>query len=166
MRPAAFTLVELLLVLALVSMILLIGLPAFQNMLQNPLQQEVNHTTGLIRLLRNEAVLTNTRYQLMVDLKQNRFFVQRQDDLGSFETVQDPREMRPHRLPRGMELQDLVLLGRTFRNDEPDPIPIVVDASGYVDPYMLHFSYGGEDYTLRGSGFTGKLELVKGHVDE
>jgi len=165
-RPRGFTLIELLLVLALASMILLIGLPAFQNMLQSPLQQEVNHATGLIRLLRNEAVLTNTRYRLMVDLKHNRYFVQRQDDLGTFETVADPRELRPHPLPRRMELEDLVLLGRTYRTDETEPIPIVVDASGYVDPFLLHFSYDGTEHTLRGSGFTGRLELVDGHVDE
>ena len=163
---AAFTLVELLLVLALLSVVMLIGLPAFQSLLQSTLQREVNHATGVIRLLRNEAVLTNTRYRLMLNLKENRYFVERQDDLGRFATVEDLRELRPHKFPRELQVQDLVLLGRTFHTDEAEPVPILVDASGYVDPFLLHFTHDGSDYTLRGSGFTGRLELLTGHVDE
>ena len=157
---------ELMLVLALLGVVMLIALPAFQNLLQGALQLEVNRITGVIRLLRNEAVLTNTRYRLMLSLKDNRYFVERQDELGSYETVQDPQELRPYSFPSGWQTQKLLLLGRIFRNDEPEPVPVLVDSSGYVDPFLLHFTQGGEDYSLRVSGFTGRVELVNGYVDK
>jgi prepilin-type N-terminal cleavage/methylation domain-containing protein len=163
---AAFTLIELLLVLALMSVVLLIGLPAFQSLLQSSLQQEVNHLTGVIRLLRNEAVLTNTRYRIMLNLKDGRYSVERQNDAGTYDVVKDPRELAPHSFPSAMTVQDLVLLGRTYKTDEPDPLPIIVDSSGYVDPFLLHFSLDDKSYTLRVAGFTGRVELVDGHVDE
>jgi len=164
-HPAGFTLMELMLVLALLGMVMLIALPAFQSLLQSSLQQEVNHISGVIRLLRNEAVLTNTRYRLMMDLKRSRYSVERQDEYGSYQPVSDPRELAPHGFPRQLELEDLVLLGRTYEPDEPDPLPIVVDASGYVDPFLLRFTVADEPYTLRVSGFAGQVELVPGHVE-
>ena len=157
---------ELMLVLALLGVVMLIALPAFQNLLQSTLQQEVNRITGVIRLMRNEAVLTNTRYRLMLSLKDNRYFVERQDDLGSYETVKDPKVLSPHRFPADWQSEELLLLGRIFRNDEPDPVPVVVDSSGYVDPFLLHFTQAGENYSLRVSGFTGRVELVNGYVDK
>jgi hypothetical protein len=153
-------------VLALLSVVMLLALPAFQNLLQSSLQQEVNHLSGVIRLLRNEAVLSNTRYRLMLNLKGNAYAVERQDEQGSYVKVSDPRVLAPHRFPAALQVQALLLLGRTYRTDEPDPLPIIVDASGYVDPFLLQFTHDGADYTLRCSGFTGRLELVSGHVDK
>ncbi|HKI98336.1 MAG TPA: prepilin-type N-terminal cleavage/methylation domain-containing protein [bacterium] len=167
-RPAAaggFTLIELLLVMALMAVVLVIALPAFQSLLQSTLQQEVNHTTGVIRLLRNEAVLSNTRYRLMLNVKGSRYSIERQNELGTYDPVQEPRELAPHRFPSGMVVQDLVLLGHTYDTHEADPVPIVIDASGYVDPFLLHFRLDDKDYTLRISGFTGRVELLDGHVD-
>jgi type II secretory pathway pseudopilin PulG len=156
---------ELMLVLALLAVLMLIALPAFQSLLQSSLQQEVNHLSGVIRLLRNEAVLTNTRYRLLLDLKRSGYSVERQDEFGSYEPVHQPRELAPHAFPPAVELEDLVLLGRTYEPDEPEPLPIVVDASGYVDPFLLRFTVADEPYTLRVSGFTGRVELVTGHVE-
>lgn len=164
--PAGFTLVELMIVLGLLVVLMFLAVPTFQNLLQSSLQQEVNRFTGVIRLLRNEAVLTNTRYRLMVDLKESGYFVERQDDLGGYDKVQDPRELSPHQLPAGIELRDLVLLGHLYRTDEPEPLPVVVDASGYIDPLLLHFTYDDAEYTLRVTGFTGRVELLEGYVEE
>jgi len=156
---------ELLLVLALLSVLMLIALPAFQNLLQSSLQQEINRVSGVIRLLRNEAVLTNTRYRLMLELKENRYFVERQDDVGVYEKVEDPKVLNPHRFPASLQVQHLLLLGRVYDTDETEAVPILVDSSGYIDPFLLQFKQDGTDYTLRVSGFTGRVELVTGYVE-
>ena len=156
---------ELLLVLSLLSVLMLIALPAFQNLLQSSLQQEINRISGVIRLLRNEAVLTNTRYRLMFQLKDNRYFVERQDEVGLYVKVEDPKVLAPHRFPGGLQVQHLLLLGHVYDPDEPDPVPILVDSSGYIDPFLLQFKLGDTDYTLRVSGFTGRVELVTGYVE-
>ena len=157
---------ELLLVLALLSVVMLIALPAFQNLLQSSLQQEINRISGVIRLMRNEAVLTNTRYRLMIALKENRYSVERQDRTGLYVKLDDPRQLAPHRFPSGMQVQHLLLLGHVYDTDENDPVPILVDSSGYVDPFLLQFTLGGADYTLRVTGFTGRVQLVTGYVEQ
>lgn len=163
-RGRGFTLVELLLVLSLMAVIMLFALPSFQNLLQGTLQQEAGRLAGVIRLLRNEAVLTHTTYRLMLDLKGGRYFVQQQDAEGSYHEIADPRVLAAHTLPRDLRLVDLTLLGRTYRTDETEPLPVLVDPSGYLDPFLLRFTHGDEDYTLRVAGFTGRVELVPGHV--
>lgn len=164
-RPAGFTLIELMLVLVLTAIVLLVAMPAFQSLLEGTLEREVNRLTGVIRMLRNEAVLSNTRYRIMLDVKQNRYSVEKQNEFGTFDELSEPRELAPHHFPSGMKLQDLVLLGHTYDTDQADPVPIVVDASGYVDPFLLHFTDDSKPYTLRVTGFTGHIELVKGHVE-
>ena len=156
---------ELLLVLGLVAMLMFLAVPMFQNLLQSTLQQEVNRISGVIRLLRNEAVLTNSRYRLMLALKESRYFVERQLPDGSYETVQDPRVLSPHSFPSDMRLQTLLLLGHIYRADKTEPLPVVVDASGYIDPFLLHFTVADQDYTLRVAGFTGRVELEEGRVE-
>ena len=163
--PAAFTLVELLLVLALMAVVLFLALPTFQNLLQSSLQQEVNRLSGVIRLLRNEAVLGNTRYRLMLELKDNRYFVQRQNPDGSYDRLEEPKVLSPHAFPANLQIEDLVLLGRVYRTDETEPLPVLVDSSGYIDPFLLHFSLDGQDHTLRVAGFTGRVALEEGHAE-
>jgi len=153
------------LVVVLMGVIMLLAVPTFQSLLQTPLQQEVGRLAGVIRLLRNEAVLTRSTYRLMLDLKRARYFVQRQDLEGNYTEVSDPKVLAPHDLPRSLELDDLSLLGRVYKTDEPEPLPVLVDASGYMDPFLLRLTYGDEAYTLRVAGFTGRVELVAGHVD-
>ena len=164
-RPPGFTLVELMLVLGLLMVVMFLAVPTFQGLLQGSLQEEVNRLSGVIRLLRNEAVLTNTRYRLLLDLEQGRYAVERQDVLGGYETVREPRVLSPHDFPPELAVAELELLGRVYRPDEPEPLPVVVDASGYVDPFLLRFTHEDEEYTLRVSGFTGNVELLEGYVD-
>ena len=164
-RPAGFTVVELVLVLMLLGVILLLGIPAFQNLLQNTLQAEAGRLAGVIRLLRNEAVLTRSTYRLLLDLRQGAYSVQRLDDAGAYRDVTDPRVLAPHALPTQVKVVALTLLGRTYRPDEPEPLPVQVDSSGYLDPFLLWLTHGDEDFTLRVSGFTGKVELLDGHVE-
>jgi len=162
---AGFTLIELLLVLGLLSVMMLIALPAFQNLLQSSLQQEVNRFSGVLRLMRNEAVLTNTRYRLMIGLKENRYSVERQDDTGVYVKIDDPKQLAPHRFQPSLQMQHLLLLGHVYNTDEPEPVPVLVDSSGYVDPFLLQFTQNGSDYTLRVTGFTGRVSLVTGYAE-
>ncbi len=153
------------LVLGLLAVIMFLAVPGFQNLLQGTLQQEVNRLSGVIRLLRNEAVLTNTRYRLMFDLKAGRYFVEQQDEYGAFVRREDPAALRGHAFPEDLALQDVVLFGRIEDEDRAEPLPIVVDGSGYVDPFLLRFTHGGSDYTLRVAGFTGRVTLEEGHAE-
>ncbi len=154
------------LVVGLLAIVMLLALPAFQNLLQGTVQREVNRLAGVIRLLRNEAVLTNSRFRLVLELSEGGYRVEERDAFGDYALREHPDELRPHRFAPGLEVQDVLLLGRVLRADREDTVPIVVDASGYVDPFVLHFTEDGEPYTLRVEGFTGRVSLERGHAEE
>jgi len=163
--PAGITLMELLLVLGLLAMLMLLAVPTFQNLVQGPLDREVNHLSGLIRLLRNEAVLGNRKFRLVFDLERGGYSVEQEDEFGQYAPREEPRMLRPHEFPSVFMLQDAVVFGATFRPDDKKPVPVHIDPSGTIDPFMIHFKIEDVGYTLKVSGFTGKVEMLNGYVD-
>ena len=158
--PRGVILVELIVVLALIGVLLLIVAPNFQRMLQSPLEAETGRLAGMIRALRNEAVLSGARFRLMMDLREQSYFVEMMSQTGEF--IQTDREyLRRRRLPESMELEALELMGDTIRPERNiKPVPIFIDTSGAIDPFTLHLKYQGEGYAFRVRGFTGKVDLL------
>ncbi len=159
------TLVELMVVLLLLSLMAFLAVPAFQNLLQGPLDSEIKRLTGVMRLLRNEAVLTRTRFRLVFDLKRARYTVEERTRSGEFSERKEPKVLRPHQLPASFRLKDVVIYGRVRERKRDAVVPITIDASGFIDPFLLHFSEGGKDWTLKVLGFTGRVALEEGYVD-
>ena len=153
-------------VLGLLALVMFLALPALQNLLEGSLQREVRRLSGVVRLLRNEAVLTNSRFRLMFDLDKGEYRVEQRDEFGDYEQRDDPKELRPHAFPSSFDIKDLVLFGEVSRAEPETVVPIIIDSSGYVDPFLLHFSDGAAEYTLRVTGFTGRIDLVEGYVDQ
>ena len=158
--PRGVILVELVVVIALIGVLLLVTVPNFQRMLQTSLEAETGRLAGMIRALRNEAVLSGARFRLMVDLREQSYFVEMMGQTGEF-IRSDQEYLRLHNLPESMELRALELMGETIRPERDlKPVPIFIDTSGAIDPFTLYFKYQGADYAFRVRGFTGKVELV------
>ena len=161
-----FSLLELLAVLLLMGLLLGIGLPAFQNMLQGGLQREVKRLTGILRLLRNEAVLTRTPFQLIIDLDGHAYRVEEEDPDGELIPRDDPAEFRRHELPSGFELQEFELFGQGGQVIQNGEVGVRVDSSGFMDPFLLRFIFEEKPYTLRVATLAGRLDLEEGHLEE
>lgn len=164
-RPAGITLIELLVVLGLTATMLMLAVPTFQNLLQGTLDREVNRLASVIRMLRNEAVLGNNYFRLMVNLEEQKIYVEKRDLQGNYYELSNPKILRAHTFPSSMTLRDVILFGKVIRPDDKKPVPIRIDPTGYIDPFLLHFKDGSNDYTLRVAGFTGRVKLVSGYVD-
>ncbi len=163
-RLRAFSLLEMLLVLGLLAVLMFITLPALQNLLQGQLTREVNRLTSVIRVLRNEAILTRNTFRLVFDFQANAYSVEQATPSGEFGQRRDPSILAPHRLPTDFKLQDVMLFGDLEHPLSEKPVPVVLDASGFMDPFLLHFVAGGAPYTIRVSGFTAELHLLPGYV--
>lgn len=164
-RPAGITLFELLIVLGLTASVLLMAVPTFQNLLQGALDREVNHLASVIRMLRNDAVLGNNHFRLMLDLQKHKMYVEKRDFQGEYFEISTPKILGSHNFPSSMTLRDVTLFGKIIRPEDKIPVPIRIDPTGYIDPFLLHFKDGSSEYTLRVTGFTGRVNLVSGYVE-
>ena len=159
-RAPGFTLIELMLVLVLLAIMLFLALPAFQSLVQSTTEREVNRLTSLIRLLRNEAVLTRRPYRLVFDLKQREYFVEELSLNGQLVEQTDPAILRRHRLPPSFQVKDIVLNGDTRHPMADRRVDLTLDTSGFMDPFALRFTVDGTYYVLEVAGFTSDVNLT------
>lgn len=152
-------------VLVVLSVVLFVAVPNFQALLEGPVERETNRLAGVLRMLRNEAVLSGTRFHLVLNLEERRYHVEAQTPDGTYEARTHPPRFREHRLPEAFTLDSVALYGEIIRPEPEQAVPIVVDASGFVDPFMLRFTVGEARYTLQVSGFTGHVSLQGGFVE-
>jgi hypothetical protein len=72
--------------------------------------------------------------------------------------------LAPHRLPESIRFVDVVPYGATGSPITLRSVFIQIDASGFIDPFLLHVRDNRDPWTLR-VGFTCKPELISGHSD-
>lgn len=161
-----FTLMELMVIMVLLALMMFIALPAFQSMVESALDKEVKRLGTVVRMLRNEAILGRHTYRLLLELEQNSYTVEQRGEDGAFSKVSDPPILRAHEFPDDWVIERVLMFGEDVSRERKEPIPVVVDSSGFVDPFLLQFTLGGDPFTLKLTGFTGKMELVKGYVEE
>ncbi len=160
-----FTFVEVMVALAILTLMTLFVLPAFQSLLQGQREREIGRLASVIRLVRHEAILTRTPYRLTFNLDEGSYAVGKRNEAGEFAAVADVRALAPHQLPDELRLQDVMLYGNVNNRLTNQEVPIAFDPSGFMDPFLLHFQDGGEDWTFRVS-FMGRSDALEGYSDE
>ncbi len=153
------------LVLALLGLVTVLALPAFQSLLQGTLEKEMTRLTGVVRLVRNEAVLTRKPFRIVFDLEEARYTVEERTSFGTYVVRREPRSLRPHQFPPSIVLRDMVVFGSRFDHLRKEPVPISINQSGFIQPFLLHFTEDGDPWTLRVQGFTGEMELLAGDAE-
>jgi len=161
-----FTLIELLIVMLLLGVTTFMVMPAFQNLLEGRLAREANRMAGVIRMMRNEAILEGLTFRLMLDMSTATYWVEQRDAKGGFGRRQDVSLLKEHQFPSSVVMERLFMFGEEILPRKGHPVPIVVDSSGFVDPFLLHLLDGDVPHTFRVTGFTGKVSMVEGHVKE
>ena len=159
-----FTLVELMVVMAIVVMLTAVVLPAFRAMFQSERERELNRIAATLRSLCTEAVLERTPFRLEIDLTEQRYTPQRRNVDGKFAPIPDSRNLGQHAFPEGIRMVDLLPYGATGGPVTARPVTIGIDASGFVDPFLLHLREGTEEWTLRVE-FTCHPQIVAGYSD-
>ncbi len=77
-----FTLVEVLLVLAVMAFVLSLGLPAMQRVTSQTLNSTARKFIGTIRTIRNDAILLSNTHRLAIDIDKNTWWVELQKRRG------------------------------------------------------------------------------------
>lgn len=85
-RSRGFTLIEILLVLAIIAMVTSIGIPAVGRLTYQRVAGTTRRFVGVLRSVRNDAILLNRIYRLAIDFDNQTWWIEKQARLELLET--------------------------------------------------------------------------------
>lgn len=181
-----FTLIEILLVLAIIAMVTSIGIPAVGRLTYQRVAGTTRRFVGVLRSVRNDAILLNRIYRLAINFEDQTWWVEKQNQLellGSDSqagAVSDPKRpsppsgfvpaekygTKPKELPGGVvfdgiltERDGLLRQGIAYVHFFP---------SGYAEQSLLYLNKQGvEDggYSLLVRPANGSIQVFNRRVD-
>lgn len=159
-RPAGFTLVELTVVVALISLFVLLSLPLMMRVGTDPLEGTARRLSGTIKYLFNEAVLTGLEHRLIFDLGNGTYRAQVLHPDGELRAEPDPKGSSS--LPERVRFRDLQVPGRgTFTGGQ---VTTRIFPSGWIEETIIHLAAeNGELLTVRIMPLTGTTETFAGY---
>lgn len=151
-------------VLVLLGMVMFLAVPTFQVLLEGGREREINRLSRVVRLVRNQAILTHTGYRLVWDLKQGQYVVEQRTRFGEYVPAEGEKLLAPHTLPAWFVLNDITVMGDEFTRLRETKAPVQIDPSGFIDQFLVHFSDEGEPWTLKVMGFSARMSVEPGHT--
>jgi Tfp pilus assembly protein FimT len=151
-------------VLLLLSFILLLTFPNFQGLLdsKDP-KRAVLQLVGSLRYARSQAATSKQRHRLNLDLKENAFWVSREEGRESFQ-LDSSLMGRPRHLPPGIMFLDVSNPERGKRRQGTGYVEF--SPTGWAEECAVHLQKGEEEvFTVFVHPLGGKVEIFKGYVE-
>ena len=156
-----FTLIELMLVVALIGLFLVVAVPATRDVLTtNPLKKASRQLIGLEQKLRGDAVRDQIDYILNLDLPKSTFWVTTPDMTP--EKIDDIKK-NPRHLPEGVTISDVTL--ESNKKQYESVIPIKFSKKNACYPAVIHLAYEEDRMTLVINPFLGVTGIYDKYVD-
>lgn len=157
-----FTLLELMVVIALIGVVLLLAVPATRDALTvNDLKKAARQFAGLERQLRVDAVRDQMNYVLVLNVPSAHYYVIT-DDMTA-EKVQDVEKTQTRKLSGDVTVLDVV------RNKDEKiregKVKIHFSRSGTSPPLVIHLAGGEDRMTLTVNPFLGVTAVYDDYQD-
>ena len=158
-----FTFLEILVVLTLALLILGTVLPHFFAFFSKPIKKEFKHINAVLKTLRNDAVLKNTSYCLLFDLKLQQMMSSEELESGecSIDFFEKPNSLDTHQFSENLILREAQLAGSSnfFPSSTNQFLEVHINSSGFVSPFMLLFflADGSSSWIIESKGIMGEL---------
>ncbi len=159
-----FTLLELTVVLLLLGFILLLTFPNFRaQIFASDIKRSILGLVGEIKYAQSQAATTKKVHRLMIDVKDNIFWVMREEAKGRF--IREPsRSGQPRSLPPGISFLDVI---------HPDRGRIM-EGQAYIDFYptgwaeesTVHLQRNDEVFTIFINSLGGRVEVNEGYWEK
>jgi len=101
-----------------------------------------------LKILRNDAVLKNRSYRLVLDEKSRTIQFEQPNDKDEYEPIESDRGLRPIPIPDSLEVleathADFDCESSTFGTSSMERLEVKIDSSGFVQPFALTFAEQG-----------------------
>jgi prepilin-type N-terminal cleavage/methylation domain-containing protein len=160
-NKAGFTLVELLLVIALIGIVLVLAVPSIRDTFTgDDLKKASRQLVGLERKLRADAVRDQVDYLLCFDLANSTYWV-----IASDMTPEKQKEMknRPHRLPSGVTILDVV--DEKGIKKSSDEARIKFGKNNICPPTVIHLGENEDRMTIVINPFLGVTDIYDKYIE-
>jgi prepilin-type N-terminal cleavage/methylation domain-containing protein len=167
-RPYGFTLVELIVVIALIAVFLAFSLPRFKTVdVLNRQNREVDDLARLITQIKHRAIQENRDFSLYLDIDDARVWFTHSDmDDPAMETARSEATS----FSTDLRITDMVFAGQSryggTHPGESGPERIIrFSRHGYSDGVILHLTDpGGSPVSLKVAPFLMETETVPRHI--
>jgi prepilin-type N-terminal cleavage/methylation domain-containing protein len=156
-----FTLVELLLVIALIGVVYMLAVPSTRDVLTGDKLKKISRQLiGLERKLRVEAVRDQLDYILCMDLSDSAYWVIASDMTPE---KQDEIKKRRQHLPSDVVITDIV--DENDKKKSEGEAKIVFKKNNICSPAIIHLSYEENKMTIVINPFLGVTDIYDKYVD-
>jgi len=158
-----FTLLELIIVLVLISLLMVVSVPALRNtLLSDPLRSAGRSIIGYVGGVREKAVSERQAYLLYVDLDRNRLWNVPEKDAGTGEVEAPDKGVL--QMAEDVEVRDI--WSKSAGTISRGVAEIWVSRQGYLDQTVIHLENGdGEALSLRLLSFLPEIEVLDGYYE-
>lgn len=159
-RADGFTLIEIAVIVVILSSLLLISFPKFQNIFpQTHLLSSARRIAGEVRRLYHEAVFTGRRSCLSLALEKGEYLALREVPGAEMEKLDGGLG----RLLPGVRFQDVVVAGKKINEGTAH---IDFSPYGLIEHSIIHLvNSDGDELSIIINRFTGKVELSPGYKE-
>jgi type II secretion system protein H len=159
-----FTLVELLIVIAVLGLMLALTIPKLGEIGEANLKRSARHLTGMVRFLRDHAQATKEVYRIKFDIQSGHYWAEKL-------THTSDKTVEFKRYQSTMVDEGSLSGATTFRDvhvaSHPDDPSILFTPDGWVEHALIHLRDGdNKDFTLLVKPLMGDTELRDGYVEE
>lgn len=187
-RALGFTLIEILIVLAIISMVMALALPAIEQVTRQRVNSLCRQFIGVIRTIRNDSILLNQVHRLGVDFEKKVWWVEQQKEFklletegGSLNTKKSAKRSEPApsnfslaekfnksptAFPDGVSIDGVLKEKEGFRKE--GVVFIHFFPNGYNEPVLIYINRSGreisETFTLSVQSTSGKVDFFKTYL--
>jgi len=160
-RDAGFTLIELVVVIAILATVLLIAFPGMSVLESYGFRSDARRMAGLFRYLDDTATTEGIYYRLWFYVDREDFRVETSSDGARFVLAKDS-DIGGFSINKSTEIEDVVIAGLGIIST--GEAAVIFNPSAGADPFMLHLKRGDSQLTLRYNPYSGKVKIIEGHV--
>ena len=140
---SGFTLLELIVVIALIGIMLVVSVPTLQNtLIDDRLKGTCRKIIGLVKSVRELAAREQQPYFLNIDRNENRIWYEKDMEAGAAEEEEEAEETEETEDRQELNIPDEVQISEIWTRSEgeysDDQHRIWVSSKGYMDQTVLH----------------------------